>query len=328
VEGVPVRTRRASVAVAMSRVADRRSPHTGNHSADHAIRMALSASWVVVVVAGFIFAKILSPQTFGWVVPLAALFVVRFEWDNPPAGVRWVAWKPDTRDLVVIAATFVVVTAGLRVAFSVEPNDRGGAMFLTVASALLVGVAGPVVYTVWHRHRSLASLGITSKRASQIAMLSVLFGLMQFLVTRDHQPLPTAGQWIPLMVMSAAIGLFEAVFFFGFAQGLLEESLGTLPAAFFSAGLYALSHYGYHAPVGDLIATFGFGVLFAIAYRLGRSIFILWPLLTPVANFMNNVRQGIVSMPWTSLAAFADVLLVMAVVMTVSSRPGRSPDTA
>lgn len=74
------------------------------------------------------------------------------------------------------------------------------------------------------------------------------------------------------------------------------------------------------------MAAFGFGVLFAIAYRLVRSIFVLWPLLTPVANFVSNMRQGIVSMPWTSLAAFVDVLLVMAVVLTVSTRPGRSPD--
>jgi uncharacterized protein len=312
----------------MSRVADHRPASEGANGSDHAVERALEASWVFVVVAGLVLAKVLSPQTFGWMVPLAALFVVRFEWDNPPLGVRWVVWEPDTRDLIAIGTTFVVVTAGLRLSFSVEPADRGGAMFLTAASALLVGVAGPVVYTVWYRHRSLASLGITRKGAPQIASLSALFGLLQFLVTRDHQPLPGAAQWIPLLVMSVAIGLFEAVFFFGFAQGLLEESLGTLPAAFFSATLYALGHYGYHAEIGDLVATFGFGVLFAIAYRLVRSVFILWPLLTPVANFVNNVRQGIVSMPWISLAAFADVLLVMAVVMTVSSRPGRSRDEA
>lgn len=325
VEGLRVRTRRASVAVAMSRVADRQPANKGTNSTDHAVAIALDTSWVVVVLMGLVLAKVLSPQTFGWMVPLAALFVVRFEWDSPPPGVRWVVWKPDIRDLAVIAATFIVVTGGLRVAFAVKPADRGGAMFLTAASALLIGVVGPVVYTVWHRHRSLASLGVTIERGPQTAALSVLFGL-HFLVTRNQQPLPAAGQWIPLLVMSAAVGLFEAVFFFGFAQGRLEESLGTLPAALVSATLYALGHYGYHAAVGDLVAAFGFGALFAIAYRLVRSIFVLWPLLTPVANFVSNMRQGIVSMPWTSLAAFVDVLLVMAVVMTASSRPGRSPD--
>jgi uncharacterized protein len=73
---------------------------------------------------------------------------------------------------------------------------------------------------------------------------------------------------------------------------------------------------------------FGFGVLFAIAYRLARNILVLWPLLTPTADFSGYLRRGVQTMPWVSLAAFTDVLLVMAVILTVSTRPGRSPDGA
>lgn len=96
----------------MSRVADRQPANKGTNSTDHAVAIALDTSWVVVVLMGLVLAKVLSPQTFGWMVPLAALFVVRFEWDSPPPGVRWVVWKPDIRDLAVIAATFIVVTGG------------------------------------------------------------------------------------------------------------------------------------------------------------------------------------------------------------------------
>jgi uncharacterized protein len=269
-----------------------------------------------------------SPQTFGWAVPLAALFVVRFEWDYPPPGVRWGAWKPDTRDFLVIVILFIVVTSGLRAAFMVVPTERGGTMLLTVAGAMLIGVVGPVTYTVWHRHRSLATLGITGDRLSLTASLSAAFGIMQFLMTLHHRALPAAGRWVPLLALSLTVGLFESVFFFGFTQGRLEEALGSLPAAFCAAGLFALSHYGYHQPPGDLLVMFGFGVLFAIAYRLARNILVLWPLLTPTADFSGYLRRGVQTMPWVSLAAFTDVLLVMAVILTVSTRPGRSPDGA
>ena len=297
-------------------------------SVDRPVEVALVASWVVFVLAGFSLVKFLSPQTFGWVVPLAALFVVRFEWDHPPPGVRWGAWKPDTRDFLVIAILLIVVTSVLRVAFMVAPTERGGTMALTVAGASLVGVAGPVIYTVWHRHRSLETLGITGDRLALSAALAAVFGIMQFLVTLNHRSLPAPGRWVPLLALSLTLGLFESVFFFGFIQGRLEEALGALPAAFLAAGLFALSHYGYHLPAADMVVMFGFGVLFAIAYRLARNILVLWPLLTPPAGFFTYLRSDVQTMPWVSLAAFTDVLLVMAVILTVSTRPGRSPDGA
>ncbi len=224
---------------------------------------------MVFVLAGLSLLKLLSPQTFGWMVPLAALFVVRFEWDHPPPGVRWGAWKPDTRDFAVIVILFIVVTSGLRAAFMVTPTERGGAMLLALAGTLLVGVAGPVTYTVWHRHRPLATLGLTGDRLSLTAALAAVFGIMQFLMTLHHRSLPAAGKWVPLLALSVTVGLFEAVFFFGFIQGRLEEALGALPAALFAAGLFALSHYGYHLPSGDLVVMFGFGVLFRDRLPLG-----------------------------------------------------------
>jgi uncharacterized protein len=297
-------------------------------SVDKPVEVALAATWVVFVLVGLSLVKVLSPQTFGWVVPLAALFVVRVEWDHPPPGVRWGAWKPDHRDFLMIAILFIVVTSGLRVAFRVAPTERGGTMVLAVAGVLLVGVAGPVTYTVWYRRRSLATLGITGDRLSLSAALAAGFGIMQFVVTLNHRSLPAPGRWVPLLALSLTVGLFESVFFFGFIQGRLEESLGALPAAFFAAGLFALSHYAYHLPLADLVVMFGFGVLFAIAYRLAQNILVLWPLLTPNADFFNYLRSGVQTMPWVSLAAFIDVLLVMAVILTVSTRPGRSPGGA
>ena len=48
-------------------------------------------------------------------------------------------------------------------------------------------------------------------------------------------------------------------------------------------------------------------------------MFVLWPLLTPLGSFYANVQAGDIPLPWASIAGFADVLVVMLVV--VLARP-------
>jgi len=69
-------------------------------------------------------------------------------------------WRVDRKDLVVIGGLYVAIVALFRVAFTVFTADRVAGLFLSFGAARLIGVAGPVVYTVWVRRRPLASLGI------------------------------------------------------------------------------------------------------------------------------------------------------------------------
>ena len=101
-------------------------------------------------------------------------------------------------------AQWSIITAGFALAF---------------AAGLVLGVGGPLLYTVWHRERSLASLGLTTARWPVTVGLGVLFAGVQFALTLWGYDLPAAEAWVPLLVMSLVVGAFEAVFFRGFIQG-------------------------------------------------------------------------------------------------------------
>jgi hypothetical protein len=132
--------------------------------------------------------------------------------------------------------------------------------------------------------------------------------------------LPATENWVPLLVMSLTVGLFEAVFFRGFMQGRLQASLGSGPAVAGAASLYALYHVGYGMGAGELVFLFGLGVVYAVAYRLTENILVLWPLLTPLGAWFNNMEAGDIQLPLASIAGFVDVLVVMALVIWLAYR--------
>ena len=73
--------------------------------------------------------------------------------------------------------------------------------------------------------------------------------------------LPAPVDWVPLLVMSLTVGLFEAIFFRGFVQTRLEASFGTVPGVVGGAAFYALYHVGYGMPLSAMIFLFGLGVV-------------------------------------------------------------------
>jgi uncharacterized protein len=74
----------------------------------------------------------------------------------------------------------------------------------------------------------------------------------------------------------------------------------------------------------ELVFLFGLGVVYAIAYRLVENILVLWPLLTPIGALFNNLEAGDIVLPWASIAGFANILAVMAVVIWLAARHERS----
>ena len=128
--------------------------------------------------------------------------------------------------------------------------------------------------------------------------------------------------------MSLVVGAFEAVFFRGFIQTRLEASFGTATGVGGAAALYALYHIGYGMGGRDMVFLLGLGVIYAIAYRLVRNVLVLWPLLTPMGAFFNNLDTGDITLPWASIAGFADVAAVMAVAIIFAHRHERRVDRA
>ncbi|HEU4749939.1 MAG TPA: CPBP family intramembrane glutamic endopeptidase [Acidimicrobiia bacterium] len=132
--------------------------------------------------------------------------------------------------------------------------------------------------------------------------------------------LPEPVAWVPLLVMSLVVGFFEALFFRGFIQNRLEASFGTAPGVAAAALLYGLYHVGYGMGFEEIWFLTGLGVVYAVAFRLVGSILVLWPLLTPLGSFFNQLQASDIELPWASIAGFVDVGVVMAIAVWLAHR--------
>jgi len=201
--------------------------------------------WVGFVVASLLALDVLGVVTWSIVVPLAAAALwlgSTRRWRSPSITRPGVL---DGRDLAVIAALYLAVVGLWRLAFTVFTADRWLGLFLCFGGGMLLGVGGPVVYTVWLRRRPLRSLGLGMHRLPATVALGLLFAGVQALIMLWGYELPAPVDWVPLLVLSLAVGLFEAVFFRGFVQGRLQASFGTGPAVAGASVLYALYHVGH-----------------------------------------------------------------------------------
>jgi hypothetical protein len=70
----------------------------------------------------------------------------------------------------------------------------------------------------------------------------------------------------------------------------------------------------------EMVFLFGLGLVYAVAYRLVENVLVLWPLLTPLGAFFNNLEAGDIELPWASIAGFADVAAVTAVAVWLGHR--------
>jgi uncharacterized protein len=286
----------------------------------------LLASWVAFVLVALLGLAVLPLTAWAVAAPLTAAALLAATAHRAPA-LSWLHQRADRRDLAALAGLYLTVVGMFRLAFTGFTTDRVAGLFLTFAGGLILGVAGPVGYTAWIRQRPLRTLGLGPHQLRSTLMLAVVLGAAQFVIMLWGYMLPAAVDWVPLLVMSLTVGLFEAIFFRGFIQGRLEASFGTVPGVVGAAALYAAYHVGYGMGVGEMAFLFSLGVVYAIAYRLVDNILVLWPLLTPIGAFFNNLEGGDIALPWASIAGFANTLAVMGVVIWLAFRHQRRTST-
>jgi uncharacterized protein len=280
--------------------------------------------WVPMLWAGFVIVALLALDrmpltTWAVVTPIAALVLVGLTAARS-LGITWLRRHVDGRDMFAVMLLFVVVVGLFRAAFVVFTAENVAGLFLTFGAGLVLGVAGPVVYTTFLRRRSLRTLGLGLHALRPTLALALVFGGVQFVIMFRGYTLPAPVDWVPLLVLSLTVGVFEAVFFRGFVQGRLEASFGAAPAVTGAAVLYALYHVGYGMGTAEMVFLFALGIVYAIAYRITENVLVLWPLLTPIGSLFNNLEAGDIVLPWASIAGFANVLAAMAVVVWLAAR--------
>jgi hypothetical protein len=230
------------------------------------------------------------------------------------------AGDASSRDLTVIAIFYVAVVALMGLAFVGFGTDHIPGLFLSFAAALLLGVLGPVGYTVWTRGGSLRDLGIHGDNWQPTLVLALLFGGVQFAITLAGYGLPAPVDWVPLLVMALVVGIFESIFFRGFIQSRLEARFGSRVGVGGAAVLYGAYHVGYGMGLTDIAFLTGLGVTYAVAFAVARNVFVLWPLLTPIGSFYAQLEAGDIELPWASILGFADVAAVMITALWIAHR--------
>lgn len=275
--------------------------------------------WVTWLIAALLFLAIGNGLVYGLMIPLTAGLLVLLAPGLVPSAGRHV----DGRDIRAVLLLYIGVVGALYLGFQVFTVDRTLGLFLCYAAGLILGVVGPVIYTVWMRGRPLADLGLTAKNWRQAFGLGLVLGLIQFFLTLYGYDLPAPIDWVPLLTMSLMVGLFEAVFFRGFIQTRLSASLGPIPGVVAAAALYALYHVGYGMGMREMAFLFGLGLVYGIAYACVNNVLVLWPVLIPIGSFYNNLQSGGIELPWAAIAGFVDVMAIMFAAIWIAHRRER-----
>jgi len=121
------------------------------------------------------------------------------------------------------------------------------------------------------------------------------------------------------VALALAIGFFEAVFWRGWVLLRLEDAFGIIPAILLSSILYAAYHIGYGMPLSEIGFLFLIGIMFAVAFRLTKSVFILWPLFQPMGQLVTLTLDGL-SLPIMATLGFVDVLALMTLFIWLAVR--------
>lgn len=275
--------------------------------------------WPAFIIFAMLLLGVGNGTLYGVVVPLAALAIAV----GLPGVMPKATAVVDRQDLAVICGLYGGVVALFFLAFRVFTQDNVAGLFLTFAVGMLLGVIGPVVYTVWVRHRPLADLGLTRTNLRPALALGLALAAVQFALTLWGYGLPQPVDWVPLLVLSLTVGLFEAVFFRGFIQTRLQSSFGPIVGIGGASALYAVYHVGYGMDPSTMLFLFGLGVVYGVAFAVVRNVGVLWPLLIPLGSFYNNLESGDIQMPWASILGFADVLVLMFVAVWLALRHQR-----
>ena len=271
--------------------------------------------WSIWAVGALLLLSVVPAAMYGPSVAVSALLLCLVPDALPPTSRR-----RDRHDLIAVASLYLGVVALMRLAFVGFTTDHIVGLFLAFASALLLGVIGPLYYTIWMRGRPMADLGLRRDNWRPTAVLALLFAGVQFALTLWGFDLPAPEDWVPLLVMALVVGVFEAIFFRGFVQNRLEAQFGPVLGIAGAAALYGLYHVGYGMGSNELVFLTGLGVVYAVAFALARNVLVLWPLLTPLGSFYNAVDTGDIDLPWASIAGFADVFALMAVALWLANR--------
>jgi membrane protease YdiL (CAAX protease family) len=203
---------------------------------------------------------------------------------------KLISWQPSQETLIAFVAGCIIVV------FSIAMGAVRSVLWLSISirdvGQITLGILLPLLY-IYHNGKNYADYGFSLKRWYIFLPINFVLGallLMQFLAEvpppADFR-LDSTVIWTATFVMLAVI--FELVFFYGFLRTIFEKSFGIIPGILLSAVFYSFHHAGFQPEYGKLFVV---GVVFAVIYRIGNSILLLYPFLAFVGATYDVLIQS------------------------------------
>jgi hypothetical protein len=229
-------------------------------------------------------------------------------------------FKP-SKDLAVLILSYFAVIGTLYTAFQIVTTSNIALNFILYGpfTLMFLGIFVPVLYNSYIQKRPFSATGITKKYWVQSLIIGIAMGIITYQGTLATITPPPLSQLFPLVLMALTVGLFEAVFFRGWIQLILERSFGAIPAVLIAPAFYSLYHIGYGMTLGEMWFLYILGISFAVAFRVTKNILVLWPFYTWIGGLYTNISEGLI-IPFEASYGFINILVWTIVILAVIYR--------
>ena len=199
-------------------------------------------------------------------------------------------WHPSKGTLVSAIAGLIVLA--MSVAMIPTRDMPWIAIILRdIGMIFLVGILFPLLFI----HRSgnnFTEFGLTFKRWYVYSPINlVLGGFLLLLFISEMPPVDfrfdvSTGLKVAYILLA---GIFEVVFFYGFQRTLFERAFGIVPGIILAALFYSFHHAGFQPEFGKLFIV---GVMYASVFRIGNSLFLIYPFFWGVGGCYDVLVQS------------------------------------
>jgi membrane protease YdiL (CAAX protease family) len=237
---------------------------------------------------------------------------------------RLFTWHPTKETFVPFAAGLVVIALSVSMILT-ERKPWLSMAIRDIGQMVLAGVFFPLAYMT-HCGETLRSFGVSLRNWRLFLSINIMLGGILLVVFLFKEP-PSVGfrpDWWKLAFIMCA-GIFETLFFYAFLRTLFERAFGIVPAIILSALFYAFHHAGFQPEYGKL---FFVGLMYATAFRIGKSALIIYPFFWGVGAGYDVLVQSQAVSPIVHPEArtlYVAVLMVGALIFFAVLGQSRKP---
>jgi membrane protease YdiL (CAAX protease family) len=208
---------------------------------------------------------------------------------------KFFRWQPSSETLVAVIAGIVMI--GLSISIGVTKNIPWLSTIIRDIGQIFLGILFPLLY-IRKLGNGFAAFGFSFKNWYVFLPINLVLGILLLMLFLSDVPPPdgfrldTQVLWAGAFIMLAVI--FELVFFYGFLRTLFERAFGIIPGVILCAVFYSLHHAGFQPEFGKLFVV---GLIFAVIYRIGNSILLLYPFFAGIGATYDVLIQSKVVAP-------------------------------